>query len=133
MNTLSWILYSIDLLSKFQAVFEFSLFISTVMFGFFYVRYLYVKDKYIGYGDDHVTLREKYLKGKARFYFVLVLISSLAILVLPSKLTMQMIALSEVGEKVVLNDPVVKDSMDLIRQKIKVEIHNMKLNAGIAP
>jgi hypothetical protein len=122
MNSLSLFLYLADIVGSIQGIIV-ALFVPSIVgtFAFFIVMINYCEDHYTGWHERG----EKYFK---RFLIAAILLS-IPLALIPSKLTMYLIASSEIGEDIA-SDPEVKavlrDTIELLKQGIKDQLKDDK-------
>lgn len=94
MNTLSWLLYSIDVISSASAVLTFFVVILFSVLGFYFLMNIGMAvDNYLGEDGNHK------FPYKHLLFFVIPIFLTVVLILLPSKETMYAIAASEVGEE----------------------------------
>ena len=117
MNSLSWVLYLIDVLGNLQAVC-----VAITIFGgicvlFLTVTYFMEYDTRYGRSCVHGSI--------PIICWILILAVLVVAVAIPSKQTMQLIAVSEASEMVVMNEEV-RDVMKDVKEILKTQLNKLK-------
>lgn len=143
MNTLSWLLYTVDILIKFNNLMT-PILVVTFMFVIIpLIACSFYYETEVDYVDHQRVWKKIYplnpISWHLRWFLPLWLIILFVILLIPSKETIYMIAASQVGEQVVQLKEVqeiggdvgglAKDAIELLRQNIQEQLTEKPVEA----
>lgn len=119
MNSLSWMIYGISVVSSVGSLLSFLILVSTILFGIFVVLLPMILD------EIEASVIGYYVK---RFLIVYAM-AIFTLIVVPDKKTMVLISASEIGESLYKSEQakgIINPSIELLQEWIKNELAEIK-------